>query len=330
MPLNGDDPIHQDALGHASRCFARARGGGNAGSEDSSTALLDIEAAALVDAAWRAADLARDDWRVLEMREQAQRRRSRRRLRRTALWVLSGASAAAAAAFLMLPNPYGQKPSADQLVQGTVSKQRFSTVIGEFTTIALSDGSSVILDADSSLETQFDKGTRRIKLLRGRALFRVAHEIRPFIVEGQLFSVRAVGTAFEVDSDDQSQELTMLEGTVVASGNRAGRELRLNAGKNLEVTEGGDWSVSHVDLQQAGSWTRGELVFTDEPISHIVERINRYSARRVIVDDTVGSYRLSAVLRAGDPVALVSAIVGLGIAEEPDWNQGEIVIHKKI
>lgn len=328
MPLNGDNPIHEDALERASWRFARARCGDAAGIENAPLEIMDVEADELVDAAWRAADHARDDWRILEIREQARQRHKRRMFRRAAFWALGGAATAAGAAFIMLPVQPGSNAPPDRLVQATVSKQHFSTVIGELKTIALSDGSSVVLDADSSFETQFDNSVRRTRLLRGRALFRVAHEKRPFIVDGALFSVRAVGTAFEVDSDDDSQELTMLEGVVVATGKRTNRELRLSAGKSLEA-EKGSWSVAEADLQQAASWTRGELVFTNEPISHIVERINRYSSRRVIVDDKVGQYRLSAVLRVGDPMALVSAIVGLGIAEEPDWNEREITIREK-
>jgi transmembrane sensor len=121
----------------------------------------------------------------------------------------------------------------------------------------------------------------------------------------------------------------MIDGIVVATARDANRSMTLHAGKSLAADRARNWKLGDVDVAQAGSWTRGELVFVDTPISTIVERINRYSARRVVVDEEVGRHRLSAVLRAGDPGALISAMVSLGFAASPDGTGREIMVHAK-
>lgn len=92
----------------------------------------------------------------------------------------------------------------------------FATDIGEHRSLALSDGSTVDLNARSKLRIEFSKDERLVELLDGQALFQVAKDkSRPFIVKSGDATVRAVGTQFDVDRKATGTTVTVLEGRVV-------------------------------------------------------------------------------------------------------------------
>jgi transmembrane sensor len=92
----------------------------------------------------------------------------------------------------------------------------YATDIGEHRSLALSDGSTVDLNARSKLRIEFSKDERLVELLEGQALFQVAKDkSRPFIVKSGDATVRAVGTQFDVDRKATGTTVTVLEGRVV-------------------------------------------------------------------------------------------------------------------
>src|SRR5580700_10538126 len=92
---------------------------------------------------------------------------------------------------------------------------RFQTAIGEQAAVALPDGSSFDLNTNSRVEVDYSERTRVIRLERGEAYFKVAHDThRPFWVHAGDRWVRAVGTAFNVYLRPAGVEVTVSEGTV--------------------------------------------------------------------------------------------------------------------
>src|SRR3546814_4699192 len=63
-----------------------------------------------------------------------------------------------------------------------------------------------------------------------------------------------------------------------------------------------------VDVGRAVAWESGHLVFADEPLSSVVERINRYATRPVKVDRDIGKLRISGVFRTGDLDTFVDTV----------------------
>ena len=101
----------------------------------------------------------------------------------------------------------------------------YATDIGERRSITLVDGSTVDLNARSTLRIEFSKSERRVELLDGQALFQVAKDkSRPFIVRSGDATVRAVGTQFDVNRKDSGTTVTVLEGRVAVYSS-AHREL---------------------------------------------------------------------------------------------------------
>lgn len=96
--------------------------------------------------------------------------------------------------------------------------QEINTPAGAKSIITLPDGSSVWLNAGSSIRysNQFGKKQREI-FLTGEAFFDVAKNKRkPFVVQASDLSIKAYGTTFNVKSypDENTVETTLIEGSI--------------------------------------------------------------------------------------------------------------------
>ena len=91
----------------------------------------------------------------------------------------------------------------------------YTTGIGEQRTVQLLDGSTVELNARSTIQVRLTAEQRNVTLLEGQALFRVAKDKeRPFVVRAGDAQVRAVGTEFDVYKKQTATVVTVVEGRV--------------------------------------------------------------------------------------------------------------------
>jgi len=94
----------------------------------------------------------------------------------------------------------------------------YRTGVGEQRTVRLLDGSTIELNALSSIRVRLSKNTREVDLREGQALFRVAKDpARPFLVHSDGTTVRAVGTQFDVYRKSTATVVTVLEGRVAVA-----------------------------------------------------------------------------------------------------------------
>jgi transmembrane sensor len=202
----------------------------------------------------------------------------------------------------------------------------YRTQIGERRSVALADGSHVELDSSTELLVRYSVHARELTLTRGQARFDVAHDVeRPFSVTAGAEKVVAMGTAFNVDLSGSRLVVTLIEGRVVvlpkpdglsfstvfyressppphmnADGARRGIELK--AGQRLEVAASGKApDIAPANLERSNAWQSGQLIFDDTPLSMVVEQINRYSRRPLILrDEDTGRERVSGVFSTED------------------------------
>jgi transmembrane sensor len=216
----------------------------------------------------------------------------------------------------------------------TFASSVYSTPLGEQRSIALRDGSTIELNADSRIRVRLDDAQRKIELLRGQALFHVAKDAsRPFIVQAGGTAVRAVGTVFDVYRKHGDAVVTVVEGTVVVERGNPARDgagrrgelpratgtgphthqsasgalsLRLTAGKQVVVGRQAAAEPRLVNVTAATAWTRRELVFEFTPLAEAAEEFNRYNERQLIVQgEKLRAFKISAIFRSTDPASLV-------------------------
>lgn len=246
-----------------------------------------------------------------------------RKRRARALW-WSGAAAAlvalAVAGWQLRPAP-------------PVPEQQYVTAVGESRTIALADGSRVSLDTDTRLRVRYSGEQRRIALVRGRAFFRVAKESRPFLVQTEDGSVRAVGTEFEVYRRDGEIEVALIEGRVLLlSAAREGAApvglAMLDPGQKASFGLRKPLRMIEPDRHAAlPAWLSGKLAFEDQALTTAVTEFNRYSRRRIVLrGEAVARIRVSGVFRSDDPHAFVEALQELYPVAVSDAPNGELLL----
>jgi transmembrane sensor len=195
----------------------------------------------------------------------------------------------------------------------------FTTAIGELATFHLADGSAVTLSTDSAVKVDHWDRERRLTLLRGQAFFKVAKDAaRPFVVAVGDKLVTAVGTAFDVRMDPGKLSVTLVEGRVRIAGPspRGDRMVEMSAGSRFVAADAADWNIASVDTVKESSWLQGRLVFDGEPLSAVVDEMNRFSARKLRVSDPkVAATPVSGVFKTGQVDAFVAALRSYGLAD---------------
>ena len=207
----------------------------------------------------------------------------------------------------------------------------FQTAPGERRTITLADGSVVAMDSNTRLSVRLRGGSRALALLQGQARFDVAHDkARPFTVHAGDKTVVATGTSFNVDLLGANVVVTLIEGRVSILQDAGSSSLapfraapprpvvaRLAAGEQLVASQSATDRplavtppvvVAKASIEQALSWESGQLVFENEPLSAVVERVDRYTDHPVVADGRAAALRVSGVFNAGDLTTFVDAM----------------------
>lgn len=184
------------------------------------------------------------------------------------------------------------------------------TSTGETRLVRLDDGSTVMLDTASAIAVAYGRDARRIRLLRGEAVFTVAPEPgRPFLVEARQGESRALGTAFAVRDDADGATVTVLESKVGVALPEAQKEVRLEPGQQVSYTSLGLGPVEQVDADLETAWRRGKLIFVDKPLGNVVDALNRYHRGRIqITDAAIRDRPVSGVFEIGDPLRVLDAL----------------------
>lgn len=281
------------------------------------------QAAEAVGKGWNAVGAMASTPELLEMRQQALARVRRA----TARGSWRGRLGWAAAACLILGMAGGAA-----FLELRLQPVEYETEIGGRRVVALADGSHVSMDSDSAMEVRFTDTERAIKLTRGRARFDVAHDTScPFTVTAGTETVVAVGTSFDVEKLGSTVLVTLLQGQVVVKDEvKAKPSVSLTPGQQLVAARHTAPTVASADLQVAAAWEAGHLVFHDEPLSSVVERINRYTEHPVTVDQSAADIRISGVFNAGDVGSFVSAITGYFPVQATTTGSGKILLQHRI
>jgi transmembrane sensor len=177
------------------------------------------------------------------------------------------------------------------------------TRVGENRSVTLSDGSHLSMGGFSKIEVRMEPSRRAFNLIRGEALFAVAKDpARPFSVQAGAATVTALGTQFDVQRNTDRVVVSVVEGRVRVQPLRAavpvawlepvvpsvahGAATELDAKHRATVDKRGIGTATALpDVSVATAWQSGRLSFDDEPLRYVVEVVNRYSAKQIVIAD---------------------------------------------
>jgi len=175
--------------------------------------------------------------------------------------------------------------------------QTLSTPLASKTTFTLPDGSKVWLNAGSTIKfpLEFNGDTRMVELT-GEAFFDVKKSHHPFLVKTSSFTVKVLGTAFDVMTYRNEMPAVTLERGRVMLTTKSNKTEYLKPGQQAVIdTLRQAISLNNVDAKLYSAWIHHQLIFKNEPLKNVVKRLERwYNIDIVVNDQTLMNKRMTA------------------------------------
>ncbi len=181
--------------------------------------------------------------------------------------------------------------------------ETYANSSAESRTVVLGDGSTAILNTKTRLTWADTTRERRVQLQDGEALFEVTDDKnRPFKVSVEGSEIRVLGTEFDVYRKPNGPVVvTVLKGTVSvrAPSNQDEAPLwerTLTRNEQMEYTATRLLSDVHpTDATEAVAWRDGRIIVKNGTLHDLVEELNRYSSRPIVLKRDLEHRRIFAV-----------------------------------
>ena len=158
--------------------------------------------------------------------------------------------------------------------------------------IMLEDSSLVWLSAGSRIEypKRFARKERIVKV-EGKVFFEVTEDAdRPFYVKTETFTVKVLGTSFEVSAPKYSQtsDVTLVKGQVEILDYKMETICELQPGQQFEIDKlRSRHYLNDVDAKVHTSWYGGKLEFDGQTFGEIIKVLERHYDVKVILDSGI-------------------------------------------
>jgi len=189
---------------------------------------------------------------------------------------------------------------------------------GERARIRLTDGTSVLLNSESTIRfpESFAEGSREL-ILQGEAYFDVTRmDHMPFLVHVQNASVEVLGTEFNVRAwpDEECVRVVVAHGSVAfhSPGKESPQHVVLKSGEMSDLIEGGSFSLPQtVDLHKQLDWIGGRLIFENTLFREVIRRLQRTYGVECLVRDSSALHRRLTASFSNETVDDVGRIIAL-------------------
>ncbi len=183
--------------------------------------------------------------------------------------------------------------------------------VGERIPLTLPDGGRVTLNSGSAINLRFDTERRVLQLVRGEILVQTAPDAqrRPFLVETEEGSARAIGTRFTVRQRDDAQvEVGVLQGAVELTPRDAPQHARtLQAGESGRFTRTQAMAPAAVD-RDASAWADGMLVASHMRLDDFLTELGRHRPGRLGCDPAIAGLQVSGAYPLADTDRVLAAL----------------------
>jgi transmembrane sensor len=199
------------------------------------------------------------------------------------------AASAAGVTFMTVRPPLGLWPSLTELAAD------YRTATGEQRRIALADHVSVEMNTKTSLNIRrVTEAADHVELISGEvAVATQSGSIEVTAAHGRAWADSA---QFNMRLDGSGVCVTCLDGIVHVE--QQGRSVTLQQKQQVAYTERSLGQMAAIDPTEVVGWREGDLLFRDEPLSQVIEEINRYRPGKIVlVNEDLGRRRVTARFR---------------------------------
>ncbi len=148
-------------------------------------------------------------------------------------------------------------------------------------TLILSDGTKVWLNSQTLLRypTRFEGNERNICLLEGEIYLDVAEDKeKPFIIEGNNYNVRVLGTEFNVRNyhNESACLTTLVHGSVEIESGLSKQSVIITPDQQVRIDTDGAMAIQEVNAQQYIGWINGVLYYEHATLEKILKDLSRW------------------------------------------------------
>jgi transmembrane sensor len=217
-----------------------------------------------------------------------------------------------------------------------LSMQEITTNKGQRTSVKLSDGTRVHLNAESKLIVpESYMNNNRIVTLEGEAYFEVEpHTNRTFFVHANHSVTQVLGTKFNVRAypDEDNVEVVVAEGKVSLNSdeNMLAPEVQLTRNQRGTFSRNGEVVASTItDAERYLDWTKGKLTFHDAPVGEVKSRLERwYDIEVILKDDFPVNERLLTGTFENVPLSVVLSSIALSLDLQYKQDGNTVILLK--
>lgn len=209
--------------------------------------------------------------------------------RRAVLGGVTGLAAAASAAYAVFDPPLGLWPSFSEFLAD------YRTETGERRQLTLAGNVSVEMNTQTSLSVGASPAkARQIELIAGEIV--VTAQSSAFVVNAGVGRTTAIHAAFDLRREGSVVSVVCLDGTIKIEC--PGGITNLQPHQKIVYDAYRLSGIDATDTSAVEAWRRGLLVFENQPLSEVIDEINRYRRGRIILlNADLGRLPLDATFR---------------------------------
>lgn len=182
-----------------------------------------------------------------------------------------------------------------------------STATGERRRFVLDDGSSVLLNAQSRVDVDFDERQRRLRLHRGALLAEVTADVRrPFVIETFFGRVQALEARFSVALGERDATV-WVQAAQVRLETRSGNSLVL---ANDEGARFDQDICQRLEGQRKSefTWQDGWLELHDRPLDVLIAALRPYHQGHLRLSPAAAALRISGLFPLDDSERVLASL----------------------
>jgi ferric-dicitrate binding protein FerR (iron transport regulator) len=181
--------------------------------------------------------------------------------------------------------------------------EKYTTTYGEIKHLTLTDGSNVVLNANSSIQynSNWEIGEVREVWLHGEAFFSISHknDNQKFLVRTGHVNVEVLGTQFNVNTRRNNTKVVLNSGKVkLAHKDLNNEEIFMNPGELVEFS-GGYKKITKkiVNPDQFTSWKTNQLIFKATPLRDIAQVLeDNYGWNIIFEEENIKNYEFTGTV----------------------------------
>lgn len=174
---------------------------------------------------------------------------------------------------------------------------------GQFKTLTLTDGSTIKLNAESTLSYKKGFGTNhRNVILSGEAYFDVKKGEFPFIVQFGSATVEVLGTEFNIHARGTDIDVLVVKGTVKVSGTEKTKDVVLTAGQKVDFINGNNPGVlEKFEHKKYPGWIYNKLILDQTNLKRVCKEIERkFNVKIEFASAELGNITVTGIIEADE------------------------------